>query len=199
VLADTQERAAASPHLEGFRSRGVEVLLLTDPVDAFWVRTSLGFEGKPFQSVTQGASDLDAIPLKDSADKADAAPEQTASVITYLKEQLGARVGDVRASSRLAESPACLVAPDFGPDKQFEKIMARHEGMGASSKPILEINPTHAQILAFARHLVADDRSSLEDAAVILFGQAKILDGEAPDDPADFARRLGRVMTKALA
>jgi molecular chaperone HtpG len=120
-------------------------------------------------------------------------------VITFLKEQLGDRVGDVRASNRLAESPACLVAPDFGPDKQFEKIMARHEGAGQFSKPILEINPSHAQIVAFARHLETDDRAALEDAAIILFGQAKILDGEAPDDPADFARRLGRVMTKALA
>jgi molecular chaperone HtpG len=200
VLADTPERAAASPHLEGFRSRDVEVLLLTDPVDAFWVRTALGYEGKPFQSVTQGASDLDAIPLPEAAEKKDdAAPEKTATVITFLKEQLGDRVGDVRASNRLAESPACLVAPDFGPDKQFEKIMARHEGAGQFSKPILEINPSHAQIVAFARHLETDDRAALEDAAIILFGQAKILDGEAPDDPADFARRLGRVMTKALA
>jgi molecular chaperone HtpG len=199
VLGDTPERAAASPHLEGFRSRDVEVLLLTDPVDAFWVRTALGYEGKPFQSVTQGSSDLDQIKAADAAEKPDAAPEKTATVITYLKEQLGTRVGDVRASNRLAESPACLVAPDFGPDKQFEKIMARQEGMGALSKPILEINPTHAQIIAFARQLEADDKSALEDAAIILFGQAKILDGEAPDDPADFAKRLGRVMTKVLA
>ena len=201
VLADTPERAVASPHLEGFKSRDVEVLLLTDPVDAFWVRTALGYDGKPFQSVTQGSSDLDAIPLPENAEKpADSAPEKTAGVIAYLKEQLGDRVGDVRASSRLAESPACLVAPDFGPDKQFEKIMARHEGMNTrSSKPILEINPTHAQIVAFASQIESGAKSDLEDAAIILFGQAKILDGEAPDDPADFAKRLGRVMTKAMA
>jgi molecular chaperone HtpG len=199
VLADTPERALASPHLEGFRSRDVEVLLLTDPVDAFWVRTALGFEGKPFQSITQGASDLDLIKPAEATETPDAAPEKTATVISYLKEQLGDRVGDVRSSNRLAESPACLVAPDFGPDKQFEKIMARHEGMGGGlSKPILEINPNHAQIVAFAKHLETNDKASLEDAAVILFGQAKILDGEAPDDPADFAKRLGRVMAKVL-
>ena len=198
VLADSPERATASPHLEGFRSRDVEVLLLTDPVDAFWVRTALGYEGKPFQSVTQGASDLDLIPKADKTEEPEAEPEATAGVIAYLKTQLGERVGDVRASKRLAESPVCLVAPDFGPDKQFEKIMAKHEGMGGLSKPILEINPTHPEIVAFAKHLAANDAASLEDAAVILFGQAKILDGEAPDDPADFAKRLGRVMTKLL-
>jgi molecular chaperone HtpG len=200
VLADSPERAAASPHLEGFRSRGVEVLLLTDPVDAFWVRTALGFDGKPFQSVTQGAADLDKIPLPDAAETPeDAAPEQTAGIITFLKDHLGDRVGDVRASNRLAESPACLVAPDFGPDKQFEKIMARHDGGGGATKPILEINPTHAQIIAFGKHLGSGDTQSLDDAAVILFGQARILDGEAPEDPADFAKRLSRVMAKALA
>lgn len=200
VLADSPERAAASPHLEGFRSRDVEVLLLTDPVDAFWVRTALGFDGKPFQSVTQGASDLDQIPLPENAEKpADSAPEKTAGVVAFLKEHLGEKVGDVRTSNRLAESPACLVAPDFGPDKQFEKIMARHEGMGQATKPILEINPTHAQIVAFAKHIESGDKQVLDDAAVILFGQAKILDGEAPEDPADFARRLSRVMAKALA
>ncbi|MDR3375466.1 MAG: molecular chaperone HtpG [Ancalomicrobiaceae bacterium] len=197
VLADSPERAAASPHLEGFKARDVEVLQLTDPVDAFWVRTALGFDGKPFQSVTQGASDLDQIPETEKTEKpADA--ERAAGVVAYLKEQLKDRVADVRASSRLAESPVCLVAPDFGPDKQFEKIMARHEGLGAASKPILEINPAHAQIAAMAKRLEAGDTAALEDAAIILLGQAKILDGEAPDDPADFARRLGRVLTAQL-
>ncbi len=198
VLADTAERAAASPHLEGFKARDVEVLLLTDPVDAFWVRTALGFDGKPFQSVTQGAADLEAIPAAETPDAPKADAQQTAGVIAYLKDQLKERVGDVRASVRLAESPVCLVAPDFGPDKQFEKIMARHEGLGGMSKPILEINPGHPQIVALSKQLQAGETAALEDAAVILLGQAKILDGEAPDDPADFARRLGRVMTKAM-
>jgi len=200
LLADDLTRASASPHLEGFAARGIEVLLLTDPVDAFWVRTALGYDGKPFQSVTQGASDLDAIPL---ADKDETAPETdaagTAGLIEKLKTLLGDRVSDVRASARLASSPACLVASDFGPDKQFEKIMAKHQGGGAFGKPVLEINPRHALVAAITARLGGGDDALIEDAALLLYGQARVADGEAPDDPADFGRRLGRVLEKALA
>ena len=201
VLADSPERAAASPHLEGFRARDVEVLLLTDPVDAFWVRTALGYDGKPFQSVTQGAADLDAIPLAEGAPKPDAAAAgaaEVAAVIAFVKETLGDRVADVRASTRLAESPACLVAPDFGPDKEFEKLMSRSQGRSDFTKPILELNPQHPLVAAMARHLADADRTLVEDAGFLLFGQARILDGEAPDDPADFGRRLVQVMQKLM-
>ncbi|MEJ1159768.1 molecular chaperone HtpG [Prosthecomicrobium sp. N25] len=203
VLADSPERAAASPHLEGFRARGVEVLLLTDPVDAFWVRTALGYEGKPFQSITQGAADLDAIPLPaDDKSPEEDAPRDAAiaTVVAFVKETLGDKVGDVRKSTRLAESPACLVAPDFGPDRAFEKILARSQAAGGGfSKPVLEINPNHALVAAMARHLADADKSLMRDAAVLLHGQARILDGDTPDDPADFGRRLVRVMERLLA
>ncbi|MBT9289645.1 molecular chaperone HtpG [Prosthecodimorpha staleyi] len=201
VLADSPERAAASPHLEGFRARDVEVLLLTDPVDAFWVRTALGYDGKPFQSVTQGAADLDAIPLAEGAPKPDAAAAgaaEVAAVVAFVKETLGDRVADVRSSTRLAESPACLVAPDFGPDKEFEKLMSRSQGRSDFTKPILELNPQHPLVAAMARHLADTDRTLVEDAGFLLFGQARILDGEAPDDPADFGRRLVHVMQKLM-
>ncbi|TBW35814.1 molecular chaperone HtpG [Siculibacillus lacustris] len=199
LLADDPARAAASPHLEGFAGRGVEVLLLTDPVDAFWVRTALGFEGKPFQSVTQGASDLDAIPLVDAAEPTPDAETATGTValVARLKELLGDKVSDVRTSNRLASSPSCLVAPEYGPDKQFEKIMARHQGAAPFGKPVLEINPRHPLILAVVAKLGGDE-SLVEDAAVLLLGQARVADGEAPDDPADFGRRLAHVLEKAL-
>ncbi len=199
LLADDLARATASPHLEGFAARGIEVLLLTDPVDAFWVRTALGYEGKPFQSVTQGASDLDAIPLAESetpAPETDAAG--TAALIEKLKTVLGDRVSDVRPSARLASSPACLVASEMGPDKQFEKIMARHQGASPFGKPVLEINPRHALVAAITARLGTDE-TLIEDAALLLYGQARVAEGEAPEDPADFGRRLGRVLEKALA
>jgi molecular chaperone HtpG len=201
VTADTAERAAASPHLEGFRKRDVEVLLLSDPVDAFWVRSALGYEGKPFQSITQGAADLDAIPepAKPEADKADETPAaDVAALVAHLKTVLEAEVADVRPSARLDESPACLVAPDFGPDKQFEKIIARHQGGAAFAKPILEINPRHAIVAAMTRRLADNDKSLVDDAAHLLLGQARILDGEAPAHPADFGKRLARVMAAVL-
>ncbi len=198
LLADDPARAEASPHLEGFVARGLEVLLLTDPVDAFWVRTALGFEGKPFQSVTQGASDLDAIPVTDAAPEAE--PSDAASVaalVEKLKGLLEGKVSDVRASSRLASSPACLVAPEFGLDKQFEKLMARHQGGPSMSKPVLELNPTHALVVAIAAKIGSDD-GLVEDAGHLLYGQARVAEGETPDDPADFGRRLARVLEKAL-
>jgi molecular chaperone HtpG len=198
ILADDLARAEASPHIEGFKARGVEVLLLTDPVDAFWVRTALGFDGKPFQSVTQGASDLDAIPVSDEAEKP-AEPEAAgiAGLVAKLKEMLADKVSDVRTSSRLASSPVCLVAGEFGPDKQFEKIMARHQGASPFAKPVLEINPHHALIAAVAAR-IGTDEAMVEDAGHLLLAQARIADGETPDDPADYGRRLARVLEKAL-
>ena len=167
--------------------------------DLFWVRTALGYDGKPFQSVTQGSTDLDAIPLAEGAEAP--RPEDAAGIaqlVEKLKALLGDRVSEVRTSTRLASSPACLVAPDFGPDKQFEKIMARHQGTSPFGKPILEINPTHSLVTAIAGRLGSDD-TLIEDAALLLWGQARVADGEAPDDPADFGRRLARVLEKALA
>lgn len=199
VTADSAARAAASPHLEGFRARGVEVLLLADPVDAFWVRTALGYDGKPFQSITQGAAELDTIPLTEEPPQPEPEAEaQLASWIGFMKERLAARVADVRVSKRLAESAVCLVAPDFGPDRQFEKIMARHQGSGEGSKPILEVNPRHALIAGLARRDRASEAALLDDAAEVLLGQARILDGETPDDPAAFAGALDRLLAERL-
>ncbi len=200
VLADSAAQALASPHLEGYRARGLEVLLLTDPVDAFWVRTALGFDGKPFKSITQGSADLDLIkPEGEDEAKADAPKDaDVASLTVKLKDALGDKVAEVRASSRLATSAVCLVAPEYGPDKQLEKLLARSEqGADAeSTAPILEINPRHALIKQLIDGLAKGH--DVDDAAHLLLGQARIMDGEAPSDPADFAARLDRLMQKVF-
>ncbi|WP_075217276.1 molecular chaperone HtpG [Mongoliimonas terrestris] len=198
ALGENPEQVLASPHLEGYRARGIEVLLLTDPVDAFWVRTALGFDGKPFKSVTQGAADLDAIPLTDPAAGEAADAGDVAALIGALKTALGDAVADVRTSARLASSPVCLVASDFGLDKMTEKLMARHEGRDALTAPVLEINPRHGLIKALAGKAAADP-SAVTDAAPLLLGQARILDGEAPDNPAAFAAAVATLMEKAFA
>lgn len=194
------ERLKASPHLEGFRARGVEVLLLSDAIDSFWTSSVQGFEGKPFKSVTQGAADLSLIAKSEAADDASAA-ETTPAVtafIDFAKTTLGEKVSDVRASDRLTESPVCLVAPDHGPDRQLEKILAGAGRAASAAKPVLEINPSHALVAALAER--ADvDAAFKEDAVGLLFDEARILDGERPDDAAGFSARLARVLQKALS
>ncbi|WP_279478882.1 molecular chaperone HtpG [Aureimonas sp. SK2] len=193
------ERLRASPQLEGFAARGLEVLLLTDQVDGFWTSMVSEFEGKPLRSVTQGLADLGAVPLKDGTDEpaAETAPE-VETFIAYLKETLGADVSDVRASERLTDSAVCLVASDRGMDRQLERLLASAGRLGgAASKPILEVNPRHDLVARLAR-LDAGEASLREDAARLLLDEARVADGEAPADPRAFAGRLGRVLARAL-
>jgi molecular chaperone HtpG len=199
ALGESREQVLASPHLEGYAARGLEVLLLTDPVDAFWVRTTIGYDGKPLRSVTQGAADLEAIPPAEAPAEPAAPAAEVAGLIAILKEALGAAVSDVRSSARLATSPVCLVASDFGLDRMTEKLMSRHEGHGFGMKPVLEINAAHALVRALATRATAGDIAAVRDAAPLLLGQARILDGEAPEDPAAFARALSSMMERQLA
>jgi molecular chaperone HtpG len=201
MTGDDVVRLETSPHLEGFRARGIEVLLLADPVDSFWVTSALGFDGKPFKSVTQGAADLALIPLTDKP--AEESPQMTAAVaglIAFVKETLGDAVEDVRASDRLTESAVCLVAPDFGPDRRLEKILAGAGRLDTTQKPILEINPRHQVVtrLAEARDKGVDP-AVVEDAARLLLDEARILDGDVPLDAKAFSERLSRLMTRGVA
>jgi molecular chaperone HtpG len=200
ALGDDPKSVLSSPHLEGFARRGVEVLLLTDPVDAFWVRTALGYDGKPFHSVTQGAADLDKVPLADGGEDGEAASDSAVATLAALfKQTLGDKVSEVRASARLTTSAVCLVAPETGLDLRLEKILAAGDQIKQRSAPVLEINPTHGLIKALAATATKGGASNiLEDAAVILFGEARILDGDPPEDPADHARRVGRLIEQAL-
>ncbi|PIO97021.1 molecular chaperone HtpG [Pleomorphomonas carboxyditropha] len=198
ALGEDEKQVLASPHLEGYAARGLEVLILTDPVDAFWVRTALGFEGKPFKSVTQGEADLDGVKPLDE-DKADEPGAEVAGLVATLKEALKDDVADVRTSVRLATSPVCLVASDFGLDRMTEKLVARQEGKSALGKPVLELNAGHSLIKALAAKAAAGDTAAVTAAAPLLVGQARILDGEAPSDPAAFAASVATLLEKSLA
>jgi molecular chaperone HtpG len=204
AIGENPSALAEAPHLEGFRARGIEVLLLTDPVDSFWVQAAVGFDGKPFQSVTQGKADLDAIPLAGEGDNKDgettASAGDVATLSALFKQALGDRVSDVRTSDRLATSPACLVAPEVGPDRQFERLMARQRG-GAAGRmpPVLELNPRHALVRALSEQASrGGEAARLEEAAFMLLASAEILDGEAPSDPAAFNKRLLAMMELAF-
>ena len=201
LLGDDLKRLKSSPQLEGFAARGIEVLLLPDPVDAFWVMNALGFEGKPFKSVSQGAADLGLIPLLDGSEapKAAEATGDIAALLLFMKEKLGAYVTDVRNSDRLSSSVACLVASEAARDRRLEQILSQHGQLPEISKPVLEINIGHDLVQHLAAHLKDADTSLLEDGALLILDQAKVLDGEAPVDPLAFAARLGRLLTKALS
>jgi molecular chaperone HtpG len=198
LAGDDMARLQSSPHLEGFRARGIEVLLLADPVDSFWVMPGTGFDGKPFKSVTQGAADLALIPLADAA--APPAADVDAAVqdfLGFVKTTLGEAVADVRASDRLTDSAVCLVASEGGPDRALERILAGAGRLSSASKPILEVNPRHAIVVALAK-LGDGDQAFKEDAAHLLFDEARVLDGERPADARLFSDRLGRVLGRGL-
>ena len=199
LTAEDAAKAKSSPQLEGYKARDVEVLLLTDPVDSFWVRTALGFDGKPFKSVTQGVADLDAIkPATEQAVPAEADAATTA-LLGALKQALGESVKEVRVSKRLTDSPVCLVA-DGMMDRTLERLLSRQQDSGVSlSAPVLEVNAGHGLIKALAAVANSKGPDAVADAAHLLLDQAQVLEGEPVADPAAFARRMAEVMRRAFA
>ncbi len=199
LTGDDAKRLAASPQLEGFRARGVEVLLLSDAVDSFWVSTAAGFDGKPFKSVSQGAADIKSIALVEGAKAPAEASGEVATLLAFIKQTLEGEVAEVRASDRLTDSVACLIAPEFGPDRQLEKMLAAHGRLSERAKPILEVNPTHPLTVSLAGKLHAgQDKPLIEDSAHLILDEARMLEGGVVEDPPAFAARLRRVLEKAL-
>ena len=196
IAGDDASRIANSPQLEGFRARGIEVLLLSDPIDSFWASAAPDFEGKPFKSVTQGAADLGLIPLLDGAAPPSVeASEKVGALLVSMKEILAEEVADVRSSDRLTESAVCLVASDKGPDRQFERLLSAAGRVESAAKPILEVNPRHAMVSALSS---VDDDALRSDVAHLLLDTARVLDGDRPIDASAFAERLNRLMTRSF-
>jgi molecular chaperone HtpG len=202
INGDQLDQLKRSPQLEGFRAKGVEVLLLTDPVDDFWLSVVQDYAGKPVKSATRAGADLDAVPdtvesKPEGGDKLEGASLGT--LIAALKQALGDAVKDVRESKRLTDSAVCLVAADGDMDMHLERLLRMHQKLDKSSARILEINPGHALIKALAaRAQQPGAMDALADAAQLLLDQARLVEGEPLADPAGFAQRLARVMEKAL-
>ena len=185
--------AASSPHLEAFRAKGVEVLLLNEPVDS-WVVSSLHeFEGKRLQSVAQGVADLGA--LADEAEKAatEKAGTEFAALTARLKDLLAGQVVDVRVTGRLTTSPACIVANE--PDIELN-LMRRMRNSGLPSQPVLEINPQHPLVKRLNHRL---DDPQLGDWAHVLFSQAVLTLGARIEDPAAFVTRMNGLLEALTA
>ena len=198
MTGDERARLEGSPQLEGFRARGIEVLLLTDPIDAFWTANAPDFDGKPFKSVTQGRTELADIPLA-GAGRAEGpeAPAEVEGFLAFVKATLGDNVSDVRASDRLTESAVCLVAPEDAPDRQFERLLSAAGRLEGASKPVLEVNPRHPRIAALAR-LGEGEAEFRGDVAHMLYDEARVLDGDRPLDARAFAQRLARLIERGL-
>jgi molecular chaperone HtpG len=190
-----------SPQLEGFDAKGVEVLLMTDPVDEFWLSTIFDHDGKPFKSVTRAGADLSKIKKDGETEdekKDDEAEAVVDGLVIALKLALGDAVKDVRASDRLTSSAVCLVADENAMDMHLERLLKQHNKLEHSSPRILEINPDHALIQALTAKAGPDGKGDLGSAPKLLLDQARILEGETLPDPADFARNMADVMAKAF-
>jgi molecular chaperone HtpG len=201
ITGDNLDLVAKSPQLEGFRARGVEVLLLTDPIDEFWVPAIGSYKEKPFKSATRGGLDLDKIELADKKDAADkpAPPAKLASLIAIFKLALGDAVKDVRSSARLTDSAVCLVADEGDMDMHLERLLKQHRQLDSAAKRILEINPEHRLIERLAASVgEVGAADQLSDFAWLLLDQARIVEGEQLPDPPAFARRLALLLERGL-
>ena len=202
ITGTDAEAVARSPQLEGFRSRGIEVLLLSDPVDEFWIQMAPDFDGKPFKSITRGDSDLKDIGEEKSDDeKTESASEgDLATLTTLMKKVLGERVSDVRTTDRLTDTSACLVASDAGMDMHLERILKAHNQLDQITAKVLEVNPAHPLIRKLAEK--SNEKGAIDalaDPVLLILDQAKILEGDALEDASAFARRLSAAMERGLA
>jgi len=198
LSADTITSAEMSPHLEGFKARGIEVLYFTDPVDEFWLPLVPEFEGKSFASITKGGVDIDKFEASDDAKTDDEAPDVD-KLIAAMKEALGSSVADIRISKTLTDSPACLVADEGGMDIQMQRLMKAHDPNFQDQPRILEVNPKHALVQGLNKLVTTGtDGELVNDAAFMMFEQSLILEGKPPQDVAAFSQRMTRLMTRGL-
>lgn len=198
ATGETRQQILKSPHLEAFKAKGYEVLLLTDPVDEVWVGTVTEFDGKPLQSVAKGEVDLDS-----DEDKSDAEREEQqrdfADLLAWLKETLNEHVKEVRLSSRLTESPACLITDAFGISPALARIYQASGQNIPIGKRILELNPSHPLITGLRQaHQERPDDPAVTETAELLYGTALLAEGGALDDPAKFAELLAKQLTRTL-
>jgi molecular chaperone HtpG len=188
ITADTMAAAKNSPQLEVFRKKGIEVLLMTDRVDEWALNYVQEFDGTPLQSVAKGAVDLGK--LQDEAEKkaAEEAAESFKPVLEKLKEVLKDKAQDVRVTSRLVDSPACLVATDGGMSMQLARILKQAGQKVPEVKPVLEVNAEHALVKKL------DGSAHFDDLAHILFDQALLAEGGLPEDPAGYVKRVNALL-----
>jgi molecular chaperone HtpG len=196
VTADSYAAAKNSPHLEIFRKKDIEVLLLSDRIDEWLVGSLDEFDGKHLQSVAKGDLDLGTLDDEEEKKQQEEVNKDFESMLTHIKEVLGEKVSDVKLSHRLTESPACLVSDVYGMSSNMEKIMKEAgQFMGMGRKPIFEINPDHALVVRMKEE---QDDTRFADLAHILFDQAILSEGGHLEDPAAFVHKLNGLLQGLL-
>ncbi|KZS72037.1 molecular chaperone HtpG [Mycobacterium kansasii] len=198
ATGESRQQILRSPHLEAFKAKGYEVLLLTDPVDEVWVGVVSEFDGKPLQSVAKGEVDLDSAEDQSEAEREEQQKE-FADLLTWLKETLSEHVKEVRLSTRLTESPACLITDAFGITPALARIYRASGQEVPVGKRILELNPDHPLVTGLRQaHQDRSDDPSLPETAELLYGTALLAEGGTPEDPARFAELLAGRLTRTI-
>ena len=193
LTADSLTAAKSGPQLEVFRKKGIEVLLLTDRVDEWMLTHFYEFDGKPLQSVAKGAVDLGKLQDEDEKKQAEEAATALKPVLDRLKETLKARAKDVRTTSRLVDSPACLVVEEGDMSGHLARLLKQAGQAAPKSQPILEVNPGHALV----QQLQSASDERFADLAEVLFDQALLAEGGQLEDPAAYVRRINRMLVQA--
>ena len=205
IAADTKSQALSSPHLEGFKSKGIKVLVMADPIDQFWLSMAGQFKEKNFVSITQGEIDLDNIKSdkkdpKNKDTKKDDVDKRFTNLIAHLKASLGQNVKDIRLTSKLTDSPACLVADKGDMDVAMENLMKQRDPNYQGAPRILEINPEHALVEKMNKLLSDKKQNNLvDDAGTLLFEQARMMEGKLPSDPTKFAKIMNNFLVKGVS
>ena len=203
ISGESIEQILTSPQIEGFKSRGLEVIYMTDPIDEFWLPSMNEYEGKPFKSITKGAIDLSKFDIqkdKDSKSKKPATKKDIDNLISEMKNHLGDKVKDIKSSQMLTDSPVCLTADEADMDIHLEKLMRQHKRLDKESKKILEINPSHDLIKSLGKIVQnSKDKSVVSDVSHLLLDQARIVEGEMPLDTKGFTEKLSSIITRSLS
>ncbi|MDW5417671.1 molecular chaperone HtpG [Iodobacter sp. CM08] len=196
ITADSFAAAKNSPHLEVFRKKGIEVLLMSERVDEWMISGLTEFDGKKLQSVTKGELDLSQFENEEEKQQQEAAASELKDVLDKVKAVLGDKVKDVRVTNRLTDSPACIVVENQDMSANLERLLKSAGQDVKGSKPILEINPDHMLVKKLKAELEGERFS---DWTELLFDQAQLAEGAQLDDPASFVKRLNSLMMSVVA
>ena len=197
LASDSVKAAKRSPHIEGFAEKDIDVLLMTDPIDEFWISTSPNYSEKSLVSIARENVDLSKFAKEGDADEAEDPNSDMSDVIVKLKAALGEKVSDIRVSSTLTSSPVRLVAADGGLDFNLERIMKAQNPDYTGSAKVLELNATHP-IMQKLKAQPEETDQGLDALALVLFQQARILDGEMPEDPTSFIQNVNQLIAAGI-